>query len=217
MTVISPNSYGERSPQCRPSVAEHLQRSIFNGLALGSFLRIKCARACLDETTVSSDSSNQTNTSTMKFTSFFSLFALPAIVMASATPERRAVSTSATWSSYYTDASTSLGPVACSNGNNGLTTRFGYTTMGDVPSFPYVAAGPVNLGFGWNSSQCGSCWSLTYTSPNTHVAKTISVTIIDAASTFALSQDAYVALSGSDGLAAGHVDVEATKLGDNPC
>ncbi|KAJ3048920.1 hypothetical protein HK097_010076 [Rhizophlyctis rosea] len=52
----------------------------------------------------------------------------------------------------YSDPSTPLTSVACSNGENGLKSK-GYTTLSEVPSFPYLAASPFA---DWNSTEYAS-------------------------------------------------------------
>lgn len=49
----------------------------------------------------------------------------------------------------YDDSSRSLNSVACSDGQHGLITRFGWQTQGQIPKFPYIGAAQA-VG-GWNS------------------------------------------------------------------
>ncbi|KAI6111163.1 Cerato-platanin-domain-containing protein [Pisolithus sp. B1] len=72
----------------------------------------------------------------------------------------------------YDDASESLDYVACSNGSNGLE-NLGYSTLGQVPNFPYV--GGAYTVTGWNSPACGTCYNLTYEN------KSISILAVDSA------------------------------------
>jgi hypothetical protein len=51
----------------------------------------------------------------------------------------------------YDDASRSLNTLSCSDGANGLVTRFGWNTQGNVPSFPRI--GGYSGIAGWNSPQ----------------------------------------------------------------
>jgi hypothetical protein len=60
---------------------------------------------------------------------------------------------------FYDNGQTSMNSVACSNGVNGLVTK-GYPTFGSLPSFPFIG-GAFAVG-AWNSTECGSCWELTY-------------------------------------------------------
>lgn len=49
----------------------------------------------------------------------------------------------------YDDGSRSLSVVACSDGPNGLETRYGWQTQSQVSRFPYI--GGVEAVAGWNS------------------------------------------------------------------
>lgn len=60
----------------------------------------------------------------------------------------------------YSDGSRSLNVVSCSDGPNGLTTRYGWTTQGQIPRFPYIG-GSSDIA-GWNSPSCGQCYSVEY-------------------------------------------------------
>jgi hypothetical protein len=51
----------------------------------------------------------------------------------------------------YDDASRSLLSLSCSDGPNGLVTRFGWNNQGNVPSFPRI--GGYSGIAGWNSAQ----------------------------------------------------------------
>jgi hypothetical protein len=72
----------------------------------------------------------------------------------------------ATWHPYTPQNDLTL--VACSNGVNGLITKFGYETIS--PLYPYVAA---YSGARWNSPVCGACMELMFNS------RSIFVTVID--------------------------------------
>ncbi|KAL2268893.1 hypothetical protein VTJ83DRAFT_3739 [Remersonia thermophila] len=67
----------------------------------------------------------------------------------------------------YDDAGRSLSVVSCSDGHNGLITRFGWQTQGQIPSFPYIG-GAQAVG-GWNSPSCGTCWAATYNGRTVHI------------------------------------------------
>ncbi|KAF2096195.1 Cerato-platanin-domain-containing protein [Rhizodiscina lignyota] len=60
----------------------------------------------------------------------------------------------------YDDGSRALTSLACSDGDNGLITRFGWETQKQVPSFPRIG-GSGDIA-GWNSPKCGQCYRLTY-------------------------------------------------------
>ena len=65
-------------------------------------------------------------------------------------------------------ASTPLTDCACSNGANGLITKFKYKDLSEM--YPYVAAYSKA---GWNSPNCGKCMKITYN------GKSIFITAID--------------------------------------
>ncbi|KAJ3352625.1 hypothetical protein HDU83_007819 [Entophlyctis luteolus] len=71
----------------------------------------------------------------------------------------------------YDEGDTKLTSLACSDGNNGLMTKLsGATTLQQVPGFPNIAA--VGTVAGWNSPNCGACYTVTYNG--------VSVTVVAA-------------------------------------
>ncbi|OKL60005.1 Allergen Asp f 15 [Talaromyces atroroseus] len=97
----------------------------------------------------------------------------------------------------YDNSAESINSVSCSDGTNGLGTK-GYNTLGAVPGYPLVGAAPTISG--WNSANCGACYSITY------AGTTIYVTAVDAATdSFVLSQEAMDRLTGNQAVALGHV------------
>lgn len=87
--------------------------------------------------------------------------------------------------------------------------HLGFTTLGSLPSYPYVA-GVANVG--WNSPYCGSCWGVSYK------GKTIYVTAIDSSGVgFALSSKAIQQLTGPDGMRAGKVPVTYWAASPSDC
>jgi Cerato-platanin len=77
--------------------------------------------------------------------------------------------------------------VACSNGVNGLASRF--PTFGSVPSFPFIG-GAFDVVF--NSTNCGGCWSLT----NPTTGTTINLATIDTAGPgFNIAKEAFEELT----------------------
>jgi len=99
----------------------------------------------------------------------------------------RATTVRATFDYTYGNPSGSLNNVACSNGANGLVTKF--PTFGNIPTFPFIGGAP---GIVWNSPNCGGCWKLTNAATGTWIV----MTAIDSAATFNLAQDAFKALNG---------------------
>lgn len=67
----------------------------------------------------------------------------------------------------YDDGSRSMTAVSCSDGTNGLITRYGWQTQGQIPNFPYIGGSSAIAG--WNSASvcpfiehrlffCGLTW-----------------------------------------------------------
>lgn len=138
------------------------------------------------------------NTSAMIFTTFFTtlLFATSAFAVR------------AGYDTTYDDAGAFMNNVACSDGSNGLASRF--PTFGSVPTFPNIG-GASAIG-GWNSPQCGTCWQLTYE------GRSIFVTAIDHADDgFNLSQQALNTLTNGRAVEVGVVDVTATQVDRSAC
>ncbi|KAN0141236.1 Cerato-platanin domain containing protein [Lactarius tabidus] len=138
----------------------------------------------------------------MKLTStLISLAALVSVTYADIQPVRP--------NSYYDNGATSMNSVACSNGVNGLVTK-GYPTFGSLPNFPHIGSS-FAVG-GWNSTECGSCWELTY-APN---GITIYIVALDTVySGFGVSDDAMNTLT--DGVPTDVLDVEATQVAEHYC
>ena len=73
------------------------------------------------------------------------------------------------------NASDSLTLLACSDGKNGLMTRWDYTDLSEM--YPYVGA--FQGVEGWNSENCGNCYEITDVASGNR----IYVTAIDHAGT----------------------------------
>ncbi|EIN07913.1 Cerato-platanin [Punctularia strigosozonata HHB-11173 SS5] len=137
----------------------------------------------------------------MKFTNVFATLAL-------AFSARAVV---VTYDNTYDNPNGSLDSVACSNGANGLETRFGWETFNQIPHFPYIGGGaPVA---GWNSTNCGTCWNLAYAG----TGKSINVVLIDTAFGFNIAQEALDDLTDGQAVAKGHFDVTATQVSAVSC
>ncbi|PSR87105.1 Cerato-platanin [Coniella lustricola] len=109
----------------------------------------------------------------------------------------------------YDNAATSLGVTACSDGANGLETK-GYSTLGSLPGFPYIGGAPAIAG--WNSANCGTCWTLTY---NGH---SINVLAVDVGSGgFNLAEEAMNALTNNQAVALGRITATATEVDASVC
>ncbi|KAF8836846.1 Cerato-platanin [Paxillus ammoniavirescens] len=140
----------------------------------------------------------------MKFTTTLAtlvIFALPSL----------AATVDVTYSTFYDDPSTSLGITACSNGVNGLQTK--YPTLGSIPNFPNVGGIP---GLTWNSTLCGSCWQLTYTEGSGQT-NTVNIVAVDGAYTFNLSLEAMNTLTGGIAVEKGKVSATAVQVAASVC
>ncbi|KAI0453998.1 EC5 protein [Xylaria acuta] len=124
-----------------------------------------------------------------------------------------AVATSAATVAYdqgYDDAGRSMTAVACSDGPNGLITRYGWQTQGQIPRFPYIGAA-VAVG-GWNSAACGTCWKLTYK------GRSINVLAVDhAGAGYNIALKAMNDLTNGQAVALGRVDATAVQVATSAC
>ncbi|KAH6682766.1 Cerato-platanin [Halenospora varia] len=108
----------------------------------------------------------------------------------------------------YDDASRSLASVSCSDGSNGLLSRF--PTQGDLPHFPSI--GGASTIAGWNSDSCGTCYTLTYG------ANSINVLAIDhAAEGFNIAKGALDTLTGGQAEQLGRIDAGWTQVDKSVC
>ncbi|KXJ94019.1 Epl1 protein [Microdochium bolleyi] len=123
-----------------------------------------------------------------------------------------AASASAVTVSYdtgYDDAGRSLNVVSCSDGPNGLITKYGWQTQGQIRS-QYIGGADVIAG--WNSAQCGTCWELSYQ------GRTINVLAIDhAGAGFNIELSALDALTGGQGVAVGRIDAGSRQVAISAC
>ncbi|KAK3726088.1 hypothetical protein LTR37_000236 [Vermiconidia calcicola] len=96
--------------------------------------------------------------------------------------------------------------VSCSDGANGLITRYGWSTQGQIPRFTNVA-GSVDIG-GWNSAQCRTCYQVTYK------GKSIFVLGIDhTGNGVNMSLGAMNQLTNNQAVQLGRVNAQVTKVG----
>ncbi|KAG2155972.1 Cerato-platanin [Suillus bovinus] len=117
-----------------------------------------------------------------------------------------------TWDATYGNPEGSLNSVSCSNGKNGLVTK-GYTTFSSIPSFPNIGGAPGNS---WNSTLCGSCWSLKYPTPSGSQI-TVYITAVDNSYQFNISPQAFGELTDGTGFEAGKVKVRAIRVDPSKC
>ncbi|KAF8577416.1 hypothetical protein K439DRAFT_1639741 [Ramaria rubella] len=116
---------------------------------------------------------------------------------------------SVSYDNTYDNGGDSLSIVACSNGVNGLLTK-GFTTFNSLPTFPNI--GGAQAIAGWNSTNCGTCWSLTYE------GKSINLIAIDTTFTgFNIAQEALDDLTGGRAVELGRVNVTAMQVPASHC
>ncbi|KAH8881853.1 SnodProt1 [Thozetella sp. PMI_491] len=119
-----------------------------------------------------------------------------------------AIQTTITYDPGYDIGSRGLDKVSCSNGDNGLITRYGWMTQREVTGFPYIGGAP---GVTWNSPKCGACYSLTYN------GKTVHIRAIDAAyGGFNIGKEAFGDLT-DDNFNAGRVDATYEEVHWDMC
>ncbi|KAI0385058.1 Cerato-platanin [Hypomontagnella monticulosa] len=110
----------------------------------------------------------------------------------------------------YDDASRSLTTVSCSDGPNGLMTKYGWQTQGQIPNFSFI--GGADTIAGWNSASCGTCYELAYN------GKTINVLAIDhAGAGFNIALNAMNALTNGQAVALGRVEATSRQVDLGAC
>ncbi|KAF5372979.1 hypothetical protein D9758_001449 [Tetrapyrgos nigripes] len=148
----------------------------------------------------------------MKFTSA----AVSALTLALALLPSLTSAVTLQYDNNYDDKSFSLSNVACSDGPDGLMTRFGWQTIGDIPAYPNIGA--VDAIAGWGSSACGSCWQLTYVDEN-GISHTENILGIDHAGSgfMNVAQQTMDELTDGNAVFFGHVDVQITQVDASAC
>ncbi len=128
----------------------------------------------------------------------------------------------------YDEPDRSMTDVSCSDGINGLITRYKWPTQGDIPVFPYI--GGVDAIPGWNSPnvrnlnptalptgvltklQCGTCWELEY------LGKSINILAVDHAEYgFNIGLRAMDILTGGQSIVLGRVNVNFSQVPVSAC
>ncbi|KAI5778845.1 rasp f 13 [Geopyxis carbonaria] len=139
------------------------------------------------------------------------LAALSSLALAAARPAELAaqgLSTTFAWDPVYGAASQPLTSFACSDGANGLAAK--YPTLGDIPSFPNVAA--VFTISGWNDVDCGKCYKTYFE------GQTVYVTGVDVSTSgFVMSQAALDTLTGGRAVEAGRVTGQYVEVAKSFC
>ena len=119
----------------------------------------------------------------------------------------------ASYDTAYDNPQRSLSTVSCSDGSNGLLT-LGFTTLGSLPKYPYVAGVPAVKG--WNSPACGTCWTITYTDAK-GISTSVNVLAIDSALSYNLASSAMDELTNGHAVALGRVPVTAVSVPPSVC
>ena len=140
----------------------------------------------------------------MKLTNTFAFFAILLSSVCAFT---------ATYDTGYDNEKRSLSTVSCSDGSNGLLTR-GFTTLKSLPMYPYVGGAPAVTG--WNSSGCGTCWTITYKNA-TGAAKSINLLAIDRSSNYNMPTAAMNELTNGQAIILGRVPVTDVKVHPSVC
>lgn len=121
---------------------------------------------------------------------------------------------SVSYDTAYDNSIGSLSTVACSDGANGMLTR-GFTNFGSLPKFPHIGGAPAITG--WNSSNCGTCWDLTYTNAQ-NVLKSVNILAIDiSAPDFTIALSAMNELTGGQAQNLGRVTITAAQVASSVC
>ncbi|KAN0082360.1 Cerato-platanin [Tylopilus felleus] len=119
------------------------------------------------------------------------------------------VSNSDAYDNNYDNANLPLNRVACSDGANGLEAK-NYTTLGSLPNFPFV--GGVYTVSGWNSTECGTCYAITYGDA------TLNILAVDVSKAgFTVSETAMNILTGDQAVALGRVNVSFVAVSPSAC
>jgi Cerato-platanin len=114
----------------------------------------------------------------------------------------------ATYDPTFDNSAGSMNSVACSNGPNGLASRF--PTFGSVPSFPFIG-GAYDVQ--WNSPNCGGCWNIT----NPKLGTSVHLVAIDTSGVgFNLAKQVFSELNGGN-VDVGVIEVTATKIAPSVC
>lgn len=126
----------------------------------------------------------------------------------------------------YDNGSRSLTALSCSDGSNGLITKYNWNTQANVPSFPRI--GGYQGVEGWNSAQvslfhsfqchrltvlqCGTCYGVTYN------GKTIYVLAVDhTANGFNLAKAAMDELTNGQAAQLGRIEAQYAQVPTSNC
>ncbi|KAI1276429.1 EC5 protein [Xylaria sp. FL0933] len=136
----------------------------------------------------------------MQLSNIFSILSLTALASA----------VSVSYDQGYDNGARAMTAVACSDGPNGLITRYGWQTQGQIPKFPNIGGAPAVAG--WNSASCGTCWTLTYN------GRSVSVLAVDAGyGSFNIALGAMNTLTNGQAVALGRVDATVVQAPLSAC
>ena len=138
-----------------------------------------------------------------------SLSLLVAFLLPNALGATTSTTVSVSYDQAYDNGAASLTTVSCSDGTNGLLTK-GYTTFSSLPSFPNI--GGTSAVPGWNSDQCGTCWSLAYNGTTVHV-----LAVDSALNGWNIALQAMNNLTNGHAQMLGRVDAVATLVNSSLC
>jgi len=138
----------------------------------------------------------------MKLSTFLPAFG--AVALANAT------TVSVSYDNTYDNGAGEMTSVACSDGPNGLITKYGWTTFSQIPKFPHIGGSSTIPG--WDAATCGQCFALTYK------GKTIHVLAIDTApSGMNIAEEAMNKLTNGQAEQLGRVTATIKKVGVSNC
>ncbi|KAL1715671.1 Cerato-platanin-domain-containing protein [Schizophyllum commune] len=139
------------------------------------------------------------------FTVFTSLLAIPT-----------ALAAVVYYDTVYDQVDEALTSVACSDGDNGLITKYHWNDLGDVPNFPNVGAAFAVEG--WNSKNCGTCWQLNYTVSQGH-QNLVNILAVDVAGVdgFVISRKAMDTLTNGRAVELGVATITYKQIDGSLC
>ncbi|KAH9842136.1 Cerato-platanin [Teratosphaeria destructans] len=109
----------------------------------------------------------------------------------------------------YGSKDTRLTDTSCGSGTNGLTTKYGWQTIGDIPAKYVGGASDINK---YNSDQCGNCYRIDYNS------KTVYMLAIDfAGNGLNIAQGGLDELTNGNAYNLGTIDATVTKVDTTFC
>jgi len=142
---------------------------------------------------------NGTSPETMNFFVLLSSFVAAALA---------ANVTTVSFDNNYDNAKLSTSEIACSNGVNGLQTK-GFQTIGQLPTFPRLGGSFEIPGF--NSPNCGTCWTLSFNGTN------VTVTAIDHSVGFNIAEAAMNMLTKGQAVQLGRVNADFVQVANSVC